>query len=90
MTEDKKKNLIVAFTIGAVVLVFLLMLIMSFKLVKIFYIKKQTKELDLAIKEYNQLIASGEETYETRQTKAWIIKRAYELGYVFKGDQDLK
>ncbi len=90
MTEEKKKRLIVASTVGAVVLAFLLVFVMIFQICKITSIKRKTNELDLAIAEYNRLISSGEETLEARKTKAWIVKRAYELGYVFSDDENLR
>ena len=89
MTEDKKKRLVVAGTVGAVVLIFVLLSIMCIQLIKISTIRQQTRELDLAIAKYNRLIKEGEDTLEARSTAAWIAKRAYELGYVFKGDQNL-
>ncbi len=90
MTDDKKKRLIVAGTVGAVVLACTLILVMVFQICKIVSYNRKTAELDKAIAEYNQMIASGEETLEARKTKAWIVKRAYELGYVFEGDENLK
>ena len=90
MSEDKKIRLIISGTIGAVILIFVLVVVMVFQLFKISSVRRKNAELDNAIKEYNQLIESGEKTLEARKSKAWIIKRAYELGYVFENDENLK
>lgn len=90
MNEDKKIRLIISGTVGAVILVFVLLFVMVFQMFKISAVRRKNAELDNAIMEYYQLIESGEQTLEARKSKAWIVKRAYELGYVFQNDENLK
>ncbi len=87
MTEKKFKNLIVAGTVGAILLLVILLSIMLFQIISISVEKRNLAELEEQIAIYNQLIETGEDTVEARSSRWWIIERARELGYVFDGDK---
>ena len=86
MTEEKTKRLIVAGTVGAVLLAVILLMVMVYQLICIGVEKGRIQELEAKIAEYNRLIESGEETIEVRNLKWWIEREARELGYVYKDD----
>ena len=85
MTESKIKRLIVALTVGAVLLVVILASIMLYQLIDISSQRKALAELNSEIAKYEQLIKEGQDTYETRSMRWWIERRAMELGYQYKG-----
>jgi hypothetical protein len=82
MTEAKMKRLIVAITVGAVLLITILCSVMVFGIIKISNEKRAIAELEAEIARYNQLIETEKDTYEARSTLYWIQTRAFELGYV--------
>ena len=87
MTEAKLKRMIVAITVGAVMLLVCLLSVMVYQL---FAISKQKRDLDLInqkIAEYKMLIEDGEDTIEVRSSYQWIVREARELGYIFDGDK---
>ena len=86
MTEDKAKRLVVASTVGAVLLIVILVGIMIYQLIAIGVETKKKTEYSMAIEEYNQLIEQGKDTLEARSQEWWIQRRAYELGYRFPDD----
>ena len=86
MTEEKAKRLIVAGTVGAVVLVVVLLMVMVYQLISIGVKRNKINELEERIAEYNRLIESGEDTIKVRSEARWIEREARELGYIFKDD----
>lgn len=86
MTEEKSKRINVALTIGAVILLIILIFVMLYQIIAISNTNKKNQELNDAIAEYDRLIAEGEEIKEGRSNSSWIILRAYELGYYFEDD----
>ena len=88
MTEEKAKRLIISGTIGAVLLLFVLLSVMVYQLIAIRFEKKKEIELESKIAQYEQLIEAGEDTIEARSLRAWIEMRAREIGYVY--DTDVK
>lgn len=90
MTEAKTKRLIVASTVGAVLLVIILVSIMLYQLITINNERKSLAELNEKIAYYEQLIEEGEDTFEVRKLRWWIEHRALELGYEYKGSEGLK
>ena len=87
MTESKIKRLIVAATVGAVLLIVILLTIMVYQLISASVEKKRIDEIDAKIVEYRALIEEGEETKEARSMRWWIEREARELGYVYDGDK---
>ncbi len=81
MTEEKLKRLIVAITVGAVLLVVILCSVMLFGIIKITKEKKEIRELEEQIAIYTELNDELKDTFEARSTKFWIMRRAWELGY---------
>ena len=84
MTEEKLKRLIVAITVGAVLLIVILSSVMLFGIIKISKEKRAVQELEREIARYEQMIADGENDYDIRSTELWIVRRAWELGYTLK------
>ena len=89
MEESKFKKLVVAGTVGAVLLAVILLFVMVYQMISIGLKKQQLDEYNAAIAEYDRLIQEGEDTLEARSTKAWIARRARELGYIYKDDVKL-
>lgn len=86
MTEEKSKRIKVAITVGAVILLMILVFVMVYQIIAISNKNRKNKELNDAIAEYDRLISESEEVYEGRSNPSWIILRAYELGYYFESD----
>ena len=84
MKEEKLKRLIVAITVGAVLLIVILTLVMLFGIIKISKEKRAIAELDREIAHYEQMIDEGEDDFALRSTELWIMRRAWELGYTLK------
>ena len=86
MTDSKLKRLIVAITVGAVMLLVILLSVMIYQLIAIGNKQKELAQLNAKIEEYKTLIENGEDTLEVRSTRQWIIREARQLGYIFDGD----
>lgn len=87
ITEEKAKRLIVAGTVGAVLLMAILLMVMIYQLISIGVKNRQIAEYNAAIARYETLIEEGEETIEVRQLEWWIRREAERLGFVFEGDK---
>ncbi len=87
MTEEKRKRLIVSATVGAVLLIVILIFVMVFQLVSIGNKKREIKALNDKIAEYKVLIEDETKVKEARSSYWWIVSRARELGYCFDGDE---
>jgi Na+/melibiose symporter-like transporter len=86
MTENKLKRIIVASTVGAVLLMLILLSIMIYQLISIKVQKDIADELDRQYKTYQQLIKEGEETIEARSMREWIEREARKLGLSYEFD----
>ena len=86
MTEEKFKRTVIAVTVGAVLLVVVLVSVMFYQLIAISVRKKQIAELETEIERYMLLNEEERKSIETRKQYWWIVQRARELGYVFEGD----
>lgn len=87
MTESKLKRMIVALTVGAVLLLVCLLSVMIYQLIAIGKQERKLSELNAKIEQYTQMIKDGEDTLEVRSTRQWIIREARQLGYIFDGDK---
>lgn len=92
MTEEKFKRTVVAVTVGAVLLVAVLVCVMVYQLIAIGVHKNKIASLNAEIERYKLLRDNEEKSIEARSSYWWIVQRARELGYVFDGDkvQDAK
>ncbi len=90
MEKSKAERLIAAITVGAVLLIIILVSVWVYQLISINVKNRQVAELEAKIQEYNALIESGEDVYEARSMRWWIEQRARELGYVLKSDVPLE
>ena len=82
MNESKLKRLIIATTVGAVLLLVILLSIMVYQLVSIGVHQRQIAEYDAQINAYHQMVAEGEDIIKIRTTREWIEWRANELGLI--------
>ena len=89
MTESKFKRVIVASTVGAVLLVVVLLMIMIYQLIAIGVENKRIREYEARIAEYNALIAEGVDVKQALMERDWIVYEARKLGYIFEGDKIL-
>ena len=86
MNEEKFKRKVVAITVGAVMLVVILLSVLIFQLVSIGVEVNKREELDAAIAEYNLLKDEAGKELEAYSSYWWIVQRARELGYSFDGE----
>lgn len=80
MTEAKFKRVIVALTVGAVILLVTLLSIMIYQLIEIASEKKKEAEYNQSIERLIYLNQIADKTMEQRQEYEWIVQRARELG----------
>lgn len=90
MPESKAKRIIIATTVGAVLLVVILLFVMIYQLVTMSNYKKDIAELEKAIAEYNQMIEDGEQELEAKSKLLWIEREAKKLGYRYQDEIILK
>ncbi len=89
MDEARVKRLIVATTIGAVMLAFILLVVMMYQLIAIGVKNKRIENFKQQIEVLDAKIASGEEDLAVRKERDWIIYEARKLGYYFEDDNQL-
>ena len=87
MNELKLKKIILASTVGAVLLLVFLLSIMVYQLISIKVKKDDEAYLTQKIAEYEALIAEGEETFNERSMREWIEREARRLGYVYNSNK---
>lgn len=85
-SDAQFKKRVIAFTVGAVVLLAVLLILMCYQLIAIGVENGKKAELAAAIEEVETKLHGGEETIEIMQKKWWIVQRARELGYRFGDD----
>ena len=88
MTENKKKNLIVASTAVAIIVFFALVLILAYQTVAIIVKNNRKAELESEIARLTQEIENANDDVELWQEKWKIEERARQLGYVGKNDDE--
>ena len=81
MSEAKAKRLIVACTVGAVLLMVILVSVLAYQLVEMLVQSKRMDKLDLAISEYQRLYDETEDKKELFNERWWIEREARELGW---------
>lgn len=88
ISEEKAKRLIVAGTVGAVLLLVILLSVMLYQLISISVKNSQIAIYNQKIAKYEALIAEGEETKEARSMRIWIEREARRLGLKYQNDAD--
>lgn len=86
VSDEKFKRKVVAFTVGAVVLLALLIILMCYQLIAIGVKNNRVKQLKADIAALEQEYEKGEDTLEIRRKAAYIEMRARELGYHYADD----
>ena len=84
--ENKSKNRIIAITVGAVVLLFILIVTMIYQMIAVTGRKNEVLKLKADIAELQQTYEQGEETLDARKQRWYIERRARELGYAYADD----
>ena len=89
MSEEKTKRLIVASTVGAVILAFVLVVVMCYQLIAIGVYNNKIAQINAQIAECDRLIELGVNVKEEMAEREWLITEARKLGYIFPGDNEL-
>lgn len=87
MDESRKKQRKVAFFIGGILLVLILLSVLIYQLVAISKANAAYDELCAKVAYYKELTETGAAEIEITETREWIIQRARELGYRFDEDE---
>lgn len=85
-SEARFERRVVAFTVGAVVLLALLIVLMCYQLIAIGVKNNKISQLKADIAALEQEYEKGEDTLEIRRRAAYIERRARELGYRYADD----
>ena len=85
-SEAKFERRVVAFTVGAVLLLALLIILMCYQLIAIGVKNNRINQLKADIVALEQEYEKGEDTLEIRRRAAYIERRARELGYRYADD----
>lgn len=86
VSEEKFKRIIVALTVGAVVLLSVLIMLMCYQLIKIGVEKNKINELNAKIAEAKILSQDNNKEIEYLRTNSAIERLARELGYHYADD----
>lgn len=86
-SDAQFKRRVIAFTVGAVILLAVLLILMCYQLIAIGVENNRKTEYLEAIAELDAALEDGEETIEIMQKKWWIVQRARELGYNYGNDR---
>lgn len=89
MTESKFKKMVIAITVGAVLLVVILLSIMVYQLIAIAVQKREMNSLNARIQEYNRLIEENDQTIEVHSSRYWIEWEARRYGLRLPGESGL-
>lgn len=86
MTEEKARRVKIAVSVGAVLLLIILLMVWIYQMIAISSARRYNAELDAKISYYLEIKDDASKVLERRATLEWIEERARELGYVFKDD----
>ena len=86
MTETKAKKVIVASTVGAVMLLFILVAIMVYQMITIRVKENRIDYYKDQIAKYESLTDEAKETFEARSMREWIEREARRLGLGYSSD----
>lgn len=86
MTEEKGRRVKIAVSVGAVLLLVILLMVWVYQMIAIGVKRRYNDELDAKITYYLEIKDDADKVLERRATLEWIEERARELGYVFKDD----
>lgn len=86
MSEEKFKRVVIALTVGAVLLLTILLGIMVYQIVSIFSLKRTNAQIEKDIAYVRELIAKNEDEKVITQMKEYIDRVARENGYVLPSD----
>lgn len=80
MKEEKVRNIIVAATVTAVTLLFVLLVFLVYQIISISVHKHEVAKLKSEISYYEQLIENSESEVDKYQANWWLEMRAWEVG----------
>ena len=78
--EKKAKKLIVASTVGAVLLLFILVTIMVYQMISIQVKKNREDYLNAQLEKFTKLTDEAKDTVKARSMREWIEREARRLG----------
>ncbi len=90
MNESKAKRLIIAGTVGAVILAVILLVVMIYQLIAIAVRNNRIEDYKEKIAILNEQIEKEDDNLTAIKEREWIIYEARKLGYYFEGDDTLK
>ncbi len=86
MDEARFKRLVTAITVGAVLLLVVLLTVMVYQLISMKVKQNEIDALDTKIASYEKMIQDGEDEYSVRKSRWFLEREARKLGYVYKDD----
>lgn len=86
MNEEKFKRVVIASTVGAVLLLVILISVLVYQLIAIGVQKKREEELVAKYEEYNKLTDEEKAKLEAVNSYWYIVQEAREMGYFFPDD----
>ncbi len=86
LTEEKTKKLVAAGTVGAVLLLSILVMLLIYQVSSMIHYKTRIDHYNEQIAYYEQLIEKGESEKETFMLRKWIEREARALGLVYEDD----
>ncbi len=89
MIETKQRNMIIAGTVGAVLLLVILLSILVYQLITIGVKNKKVKALEAETARYEELLKQGEDSLDCYTAKWYIEGKARELGYLYPDEINL-
>ncbi len=87
MQEEKFKRKVIAITVGAVLLAFILVCIVIYQLIAICVSKNEQKRLDAQIAYNKVLIEEESDNLDARRSKWYLELEARKLGYRYPEDK---
>ncbi len=90
MNEEKFKRVVIASTVGAVLLLVILISVLVYQLIAIGVQKKKEEELIAKYEEYNKLTDEEKAKLEAVNSYWYIVQEAREMGYFFPDDPKAK
>ena len=85
--DAKFKRIVVALTVGAVVLLSLLIILMCYQMIKIGVERRRKADFNAKITELTEQLKNGEDELAYLRTKDAIERLAREYNYQYVGDQ---
>ncbi len=83
MDENKRKRIVAALTVNAMLLIGLIVIILMYQMIYIQVLRYQKDNLITQISDYRQMIEDENDNLEYYKGEQYLIDRAYEFGFRF-------